>query len=373
MSDFEAAWRDLIAGRTKEWWAPPARAGLGLLSGLYGGVVSGYRAGFDLGLLRQETLPCKVVAVGNVTVGGTGKTTTVRWLLRRLLEWGVRPAVLSYGYRSGATKDDRNAVAVVAGPEGVRLPVEVSGDEPQLLARSVPGVPVLIGRKRIRSGRAACEAFGVDVCLLDDAFQYWRLQKDLEIVLLSAANPFGYRRLLPAGMLREPLRGLRRADAVVITHAGVLEPEGREALKREVLQWNPRLVLGEADHVPARLREHTTGEVIPLERLREGRWLALSSLGQPESFERTLAELGAPAAEAARFRDHHPYTGDDLRGVRERVRREGLSGVVTTEKDAVKIPVEWLAETRCLVLEIDLQFLSGQDGLESLLRSRIAG
>jgi tetraacyldisaccharide 4'-kinase len=366
VSDFESRWRELISGETRAWWAPAARGGLGALSALYAGLVTGYRAGFDLGLLRAERLPCPAIGVGNLTVGGTGKTTTVRWLARRMVEWGLRPAVLSYGYRAGS----KDSVTVVAGPEGIRKPVEVSGDEPQLLARSLPGVPVLVGRKRVRSGRAAWEQFRPDACILDDAFQYWRLVKDVEIVLVNATNPFGYGRLLPRGMLREPLGSLRRAHAALITHAAWSDPAEREKLRAALLRRNPDLVLAEARHVPVRLRDHATGERLPLEAVREGRWLALSSLGQPESFERTLAELGARDLEVARFRDHHPYAAGDLAPLADRVRAAGLSGMVTTEKDSVKIAPGWLSGVPCRVLEIDLQFLSGQDAVEALLRSR---
>jgi tetraacyldisaccharide 4'-kinase len=149
VSDFESGWRRLVRGETKEWWAGPARAGLGVLSGLYGGGVSTYRAGFDAKLLRTTRVPCRVVSVGNITVGGTGKTTTVRWLVRKLQELGAAPAVLSYGYRS----DAEDPVTVVADREGIRAPVELTGDEPQLLARSLPGVPVLAGPRRVLSAR----------------------------------------------------------------------------------------------------------------------------------------------------------------------------------------------------------------------------
>lgn len=370
MSDFETRWRELISGSSKDWWAPVARTGLWALSGLYGGGVAAYRAAFDLGLLKTYRLPCPVISVGNVTVGGTGKTTTVRWLTRRLAGWGVRPAVLSYGYRAGGTRRDPNSVTVVADREGVREPVEVSGDEPQLLARSLPGVPLLIGKKRVLSGRRAWDEFQPDACILDDAFQYWRLQRDLDIVLISGTNPFGYDHLLPRGMLRESLRALRRADAAIVTHAAWVEPGRREALRQRLLKLNPKLVLAEARHVPVALRDHASGVTLPLETLAQGEWLAASSLGQPESFERTLEELGAGGVRPARFADHHPYTESDVQGLCERAGREKLTGVVTTEKDAVKIPSPWFGGTRCLVLEIDLQFLSGQDDIESLLRNR---
>lgn len=375
MSDLEAAWKELVSGRNCAWWAYPARGALRGLGTLYGSVIAGYRLGFDLGWKQTTRLPCRVVSVGNITVGGTGKTTTVRWLARRLREWNVRPAVLSYGYRAGKDegggKRDRNRVTVVAGPDGLRVPVEVSGDEPRLLAQSLPGVPVLTGRKRILSGQRAWDEFRIDVCVLDDAYQYWKLEKDLEIVLINATNPFGYGHVFPRGMLREPLRGLRRADAALITHAAWANPEEREALHRQLRRWNKRMVIAEARHVPTRLRDHRTGALLPLEHLRNGRWLALSGLGEPELFERTLRDQGVREISPARFPDHHPYTEGDLQSATARVRSEGLAGVVTTEKDGVKIAPEWLGETPCLVLEIDLEFLSGQADLEALLRNRV--
>jgi tetraacyldisaccharide 4'-kinase len=264
-------------------------------------------------------------------------------------------------------------VTVVAGPEGIREPVEVSGDEPQMLARSLPGVPVLIGRKRIYSGRKAWEEFQPDACVLDDSFQYWRLEKDLEILLVNAANPFGFGFLLPRGMLRESLRGLRRADAVIVTHAAALAEPAREKLKARIRRLKPGIAVAEAVHVPVRLRDHRSGAEVSLAELREGRWLALCGLGQPESFESSLRELGTREVVPARFSDHHRYERADLDQARARVSAEGLSGVVTTEKDAVKIPAEWLGECRCLVLEVDLRFVSGQEEIERLLQERIVG
>ena len=251
------------------------------------------------------------------------------------------------------------------------MPASVSGDEPQLLARSLPGVPVVIGRRRVRSGKQACEEFAPDVCLLDDAFQYWRLRKDLEIVLINAVEPFGYGRLLPRGALREPLTGLRRAHAAILTHAAWADDTARQGVRDRLLRIHPGLVLAEARHVPVRLRDAVTGEEFPLQTLQGGSWAALSSLGSPESFERTLSELGVGRITPVRFPDHHPYTPDDVQLVAKRVCREGLLGIVTTEKDSVKIAREWLASIRCLVLEIDLRFLDGEAELEALVRERV--
>lgn len=368
MSRLEQGWREVVSGESRAWWAGPARAGLAALSAPYAAGISGYRALFDLGLIRPAKLPCAVISVGNITVGGTGKTTTVRWLVRRLQEWGRRPAILSRGYRAG---EGGAKTTVVAGPEGLRQDVKAGGDEPVVLARSLPGVPVIIGRKRVASGRLACEEFHPDVLVLDDAFQYWRLQKDLEILLVDATNPFGYGSVFPRGMLREPLRGVRRAHAAILTHAAWAS-EGKRAAVRKALQARmPGGVLAEARHVPVRLRDFATAAEEPLEALRDGGWLAVSGLGRPDAFRHTLAEVGASHVAGAPFPDHHAYTASDLRAVVQRARSEGLAGIVTTEKDAVKWDPAWLDGARCLVLEIDLQLLSGQAELERLIRGRV--
>lgn len=369
MSALEHGWLELVSGRSRAWWAGPARAGLALLSAPYAAGISGYRALFDFGILRPAQLPCPVVSIGNITVGGTGKTTTVRWLVRRLQAWGRRPAILSRGYRSA---EGGARVTVVAGPEGLRQDARAGGDEPVVLARSLPGVPVLIGRKRVRSGLLACEEFQPDVLVLDDAFQYWRLRKDLEILLVDATNPFGYGSVFPRGLLREPLRGIRRAGAAILTHAGWATEEERAAVRAALQRRMPGGVIAEARHVPVRLRDLHTGAEEPLSRLAQGGWLAVSGLGRPGAFEATLGEAGAARLESLAFPDHHAYTASDLHAAAERVRASGLSGIVTTEKDAVKFDPAWLPGTRCLVLEIDLEFLRGEADLERLLQERVS-
>lgn len=371
MSDWESEWRELVSGRTGAWWAPGTRAALGLLSVVYGGAVTAYRSAFDRGWLRQHRLPCPVICIGNITVGGTGKTTTVRWVANLLGTWGLRPAVLCYGYQPGKRRSSRD-VTVVSGPEGLRAPLELSGDEPRLLAEALPGVPVLVGKRRVLSGLRACEEFQPDVLVLDDGFQYWRLFKDLEIVLIDAENPFGYERLLPNGMLREPLSGLRRGHVAILTHAASVPPSHLRSTRGKLARLNPDMLVAEARHSPAGLRSAATGADVPADALREGRWLALSSLGHPGSFERTLRELGAGAVVPARFPDHHAYTEGEIRALRARAGDEGLCGIVTTEKDSVKIPTGWLGDTRCLVVRVELEFLSGQDDLEALVRTRLA-
>lgn len=370
MSGLEQQWHRLVSGAARDWWAGPARAGLSVLSAPYAAGISAYRSLFDFGLIRPAEMPCAVVSVGNITLGGTGKTTTVRWLIRRLREWGLQPAILSRGYRAGGTSDPER-VTIVAGPEGVRESAADGGDEPVLLARSLPGVPVLIGKRRIRSGLTAWEQFRPDVLVMDDAFQYWRLRKDVEILLLDATNPFGGGRVFPRGLLREPLRGLRRAHCVLLTHSAWADNAERDRVLAEVRWRVPGVPVAEASHKPVGLRNLADGEARSVTELGAGRWLAVSGLGRPGAFERTLAELGVSDVVSEAFPDHHAYTQAEIAAAAERVRREGLAGIVTTEKDAVKIDPSWAGGALILVVEIDLEFRSGREELEALVRERL--
>ena len=384
----EERWRALIFGQARGPGAAAARAGLAALAGLYGGVMSAYRVAYDRGLVRTVTAGCRVISVGNLTVGGTGKSTTVRWLAARLRDRGVPVAVLSYGYRAGSDEP----VTVVSDGHRVLVPASVSGDEPRMLAEALPGVPVLIGKRRQLSAAAAVQRFGVRACVLDDAFQYWRLVKDLDLVLLDALCPFGGGHLLPRGLLREAPRQLRRAHAVVLTQAHRLSERERAALRQQVRRLTPGAVLAEARHAPRPLRpigqgvqvfrctgvqagrpEHLntrTPEHLNTE-LHGRRVLALSSLGNPEGFERSLVGLGAEVV-PARYPDHHPYRPEDLRREAERARAAGCAMIVTTEKDAVKIERGWESTVPLRVLPVELEFDAGREELEALVDALVS-
>ncbi len=370
MTSLEVRWRSLVTGEVRPFWGPLARLGLGGLAVAYSAVVTGHRLLFDSKVLRRTRLPCKVISVGNLTVGGTGKTTTVRWLTRELQQRGYRPAVLSYGYRvmrdAGPT-----AVRVIRDVDSVLRPTAESGDEAQLLSRSLPGVPVLIGKRRVLSGAQACRDYPIDVCILDDAFQYWRLERDLDVVLLDGTDPFGGGRVLPAGLLREPRSGLRRADAVIVTHADRVAPDVLDKLEHTVHGLAPNAILARARHAPGRLVECGSGRSIPLSAAQEGEWLFLSSLGSPQSFERTAREVGARAAVTRRFPDHHTYTREEWDSIVLEVRRLGLRGILTTEKDAVKLAAEWVGDVNCVSLEVDLQVMTGLPELLTLIEARL--
>lgn len=274
------------------------------------------------GAVRRADLP--VISVGNLTVGGTGKTTIVAWLVRRLQERGRHPAVVSRGYLGRAGRGP----LLVSGGDGPRVEARVSGDEPYLLARSLPGVVVVAGSDRLAGCRAAREA-GADVVVLDDGFQHLRLGRDLDLVLLDAHSPFGNYRLLPAGSLREPASGLSRADLVLITRSR--SEESFEVLERVVRRYHRQIPILRSAH-------RCSGFVDPEGNAveRPSRVVAFCGIGNPENFLTDLEAQGVQVAAFRPFRDHHPFTAEDWEALVELASAHDAT-LLTTEKDLVRL------------------------------------
>jgi len=287
---------------------------------------------FRTGILRQTSFPCAVVSIGNITTGGTGKTGMTVLLAKVLAEMGLRPAVLAHGYRASGTH-----ARVVSDGRSVLLTPAEAGDEAAMLARLLPDVPIVIGRRRTESGMLALSRFSPDVMILDDGFQYWRLHRDLDIVLLDAVEPFGFGHLLPRGLLREPLHHLSRAHAVVITQCDRAGPEKVALAKDAAARFAPGKPVWTARYEPVRLTRLGSDAEEPLCRLRGARAAALSSIAVPQAFEDTLLALGVSEVFPFRFPDHYLYSAEDLERVLRRAQSRRADLVVTTEKDAVKL------------------------------------
>jgi tetraacyldisaccharide 4'-kinase len=327
--------------------AQPGFAFLWMLSRLWiwGGKLYRARA-----LARRHRLKAPVISVGNITVGGTGKTPMVLHLTRRLKEAGWNPGILTRGYGRHSL-DPQQALAA-----GAHVPVSQSGDEPQLFLRA--GVaPVGIGADRWRVGQLLEREFGVDVVLLDDGFQHVRLDRRLDIVLVDALDPFGGGYPLPLGRLREPMAGLFRADIFVVTRS----ESGRVAQAAEYFlrRRNPRAPVFHARSQPEAWVSAATGDTMPADALPYARVAAFCGLGNPEYFWWTLAALGLHVAARIEFEDHHAYRPHELRYMGRQFRDEGIEAVVTTEKDLVNLcedpdhllaplPLYWLRIGVCL-------------------------
>jgi tetraacyldisaccharide 4'-kinase len=336
---------------------------------LFNGVAQARLWLYQTRILHDQPLGCLVVVVGNLTVGGTGKTPVVEKFARALQERGRKVAILSRGYKSKSaplwkkwwyalTHTQEPPPRIVSDGEQVLLDSEQAGDEPYMLARNLPGVIVLVDKNRVKSGAYAIKRFGCDTLVLDDGFQYLPLKGRLNLLLVDKTNPFGNGHLLPRGILREPIKHLRRASYVFLTKSnGQRDPE-LEALIKE---HNPEVDIIECAHRPQYLQRfgvprEAPGAREPLTFLKGRRVMAFSGIATPESFEKFLRDLGALIVGRERFMDHYRYGEEDFRALIAAARNEGADCLVTTEKDAVRLPegYAWPLPLYYLRLEIDI-------------------
>jgi tetraacyldisaccharide 4'-kinase len=349
------AFKRLVDGTARGAGPTLARIALAGLSAPYGLVVGCRNAAYDLGLFPAVRGAVPVVSVGNLTLGGTGKTPLVAWLARAVADHGLRPAIVSRGY--GAARGERS-------------------DEAAELAILLPAVPHLANRDRVAGVREAAAA-GAEIALLDDGFQHRRLARDLDIVAVDATDPFGGGRIFPRGLLRESLSGLARAHAVVLTRAAAVDAQRRSDIRR-VLTRACRGALPpvwvEATHRPVRLRS-ATSDTQSLERLAGARIAAFAGIGNPAAFRTSLAAVGANLVGFRPFPDHHAYAAADLDAIRDWAAGLRADLVVTTLKDLVKVRADRLGDAPLFALEIALEILPGGDSsasLETLLEPVVA-
>jgi tetraacyldisaccharide 4'-kinase len=333
---------------------PPAGTRLlGPVSAGYRGVVGAREWLYSSGILRSRRLPCPVVSIGNLTVGGTGKTPAVMLAAETLTGLGRRPAVVSRGYGRRTS-----GVQIVADTASIRLDPEDGGDEPFLLARRLPGVPVVVAANRWEGARLAIERFGVTAIVLDDGFQHRTIAKDLEIVMARADRPWGNGRLLPRGPLREPLSALARAHLVVATGAPPADDAGD--VTRAVEQHAPGVPVATVTHVATECWAAARMAPIPVNRLDGARVLAFAGIGYPAGFQSTLVHLGLDVTGLVGFGDHHWYGAHELEALAGRARELGACALVTTEKDWVKLLRLRLPDTPLWVVSVRLAFTAGE-------------
>ena len=323
-------------------------------------------------ILRERALGCLVISVGNLTVGGTGKTPIVEKFARALQVGGRRVAILSRGYKSVPRKrnwpdrlrrKDADPPRVVSDGKSLLLDSLTAGDEPYMLAHNLKDVIVLVDKNRVKSGRFAIDRWGVDTLLLDDGLQYLHLKHRLDMVLVDRQAPFGNEFLLPRGTLREAPRNLRRASYIFITkNTG----EPNDALIQRIRRYNRTAEIIECAHKPLYLQNVFSDEQLPLERLRDAFIGSICAIAAPESFEGALKKLGAHVDLAKRYIDHHYYTEAELTNFIHRCIRRDLAMIVTTEKDAVRMPrlTEAQVEVSIYFLRVEIEILSGRESWE---------
>jgi tetraacyldisaccharide 4'-kinase len=314
---------------------------------------------YDLGLKARSGPALPVVSVGNLSLGGTGKSTTVAYLARQLQERGLHPGVVTRGYG----RRMRQQVLLVSAGQGLLIDSAEAGDEPAMLAALLPGVPIAVGTRRERAIGLLRERTRAQVVLLDDGFQYFRMERLVNLVLLDAGRVGVGERLFPAGYLREPWSHLRRADQVWLTHTDEATPDALERLQAAARRYCPAYPPVLTRHRLIALRG-PAGERRPPEELAGLRVLAVSGLGNPASFERSLQQAGAEVV-PCRYPDHHRYGAADLRRLVAEQRRQGAALVVTTQKDAVKLPPD--SPLPLWVAQCELEVLHGEEQVQALL------
>jgi tetraacyldisaccharide 4'-kinase len=332
---------------------------------------------YNVRIVRDSTLGVQVIAVGNLTVGGTGKTPVVEKFARELRDQGRNVAILSRGYRSKPTPvherllnalflhSDTTPPRVVSDGKSLLLDSEMAGDEPYMLASNLKDVVVLVDKDRVKSGRYAIEKFGCDTLLLDDGFQYWKLRgRRLDIVLVDCQQPFGTERLLPRGTLREPPSHLARASTIFITKS-----EGdTSALRRRLAEFNPTAGIIECVHHPLYLEDVFTGERLRLDFLKGRKVASLSGIAQPESFEQSLVRLGAELVYSKRFADHHRFTQQEIINAINRSKKRQAETIITTQKDAVRFPKIDRRDLPVYFMRVEIKILRGADDFQDCVR-----
>lgn len=378
LEDLEQWGEDVIFGRAKGFRAALMRCVLRGFSWLYRAIILLRLRLFRKGWKDQAHLGTMVISIGNITVGGTGKTPVVELFSKTFRDRGRQVAILSRGYKSqkleehqkwrrratGELVPEEEMPKLVSAGKGLELEVQYAGDEPYMLAKNLDGVAVVVDKDRVKGGKFAIEELDCDLLLLDDGMQFLKIAHTLDIVLVDFNAPFGTGSILPRGTLREPPRNLCRADYIFITKC---YQAGNTELIEKIRKHNPVAEIIECTHGPKYLENVFTGAILPLEFL-DGKFVAaISGIAVPQSFEDKLTDFGANVLFHRTFADHHTFTQKDIDSFMRRCVRRDAEIIVTTEKDAVRFPKPAEMDVEVYFLRIEVEILSGQEVWDSLV------
>lgn len=373
---FEQFAIDVILERRQGKRAATFRVFLSSLSKLYGSLVDLRLFLYRNRILRERNLGCLVVSIGNLTVGGTGKTPVVEKFARSLQDGGRRVAILSRGYKSvkkplakrliGKLKGENeiNPPRVVSDGRSLLLDSRTAGDEPYMLAANLKDIPVVVDKDRVKSGKHAISELNCDTLLLDDGLQYLKLRHRLDIVLVDRWQPFGTEKLLPRGTLREPAKNLKRASYIFITKCN---GEPNDDLKDRIRSLNRTAEIIECEHRPRHLQHIETREVLPLEAMKDKRVGTISAIAVPESFEHGVGKLGGKLVATKRFLDHHRFTEEEILSFINCCVESEVDMIVTTEKDSVRFPRLGRLDVPIYFLRVEIGILSNEESFDECI------
>jgi len=341
----------------------------------YGGIQKLRGAWYRQLSSASKRLPCKVVSVGNIAVGGTGKTPMTYYVANRIKHFGYRVAVISRGYKGGAEKTE----TAVSDGQIILVGPEIAGDEPYTLACRLRGVPVIVGRNRFAAGKLAVTTFEPDVIVLDDGFQHMKLARDIDLVLLDYRQPFGNLHLLPRGILREPVAAMKRADAFILTRAAGIPAPVAERLKTTA----PQCPVFTSAHKPyfyrvpcqakASLAELTDPVISnPPDFLARRRVMAFSGIARNDEFRQTVDNLQCHLTRVLQFPDHHLYADSDFKSIIRAAKQTSAEFIITTEKDYARFGHRTTWPLELIVVGVRISFGKDEQDFDAFLRKRLA-
>jgi tetraacyldisaccharide 4'-kinase len=377
LENFETFFLEVIFEERHDFRAKLTRAFLFGGSKLFQVAVKIHRWLINVRIFRDKTLGVQVIAIGNLTLGGTGKTPVVEKFARELRDAGRNVAILSRGYRSKPPpfhvwllnkilfREDQNPPRVVSDGKSLLLDSEMAGDEPYMLASNLRDVVVLVDKDRVKSGRYAIEKFGCDTLLLDDGFQYWKLRgRRHDVVLVDRQQPFGNEHLFPRGTLREPPSHLARAHTIFITKS-----DGDTAeLRARIAKLNSTAAVIECVHHPLYFEDVFSGERKGLDFLTGKKVASLSGIAQHGSFEQSLVKLGGELVYSKRFADHHRFTQQEILNTINRGKKRAATVIITTQKDAVRFPKIDRRDLPIFFMRVEIQIVSGANDFQDCVR-----
>ncbi|MFZ2146238.1 MAG: tetraacyldisaccharide 4'-kinase [Sedimentisphaerales bacterium] len=373
----QESYRKLISGQKAGLVSALLRSLLGIASAGY--LIAARLRNFlySKGWLKAHRVNAVVLSVGNITVGGTGKTPLVIWLYKQIISdsrfqiSNSQCAILTRGYK--ALKDTRLKT------QDSRGKTQDYRDEPAILIEKCPEVKVIVNPDRVWGAVEAINKFGAKVLIMDDGFQHRRLVRDLDIVAIDATRPFGYGKILPAGLLREPVSSLKRADAVVITRCDQINDTELSEIEKKLLRINPKMVIARSIHAPAYVKS-TDNKEISLEHIKVKKIFAFCGVGNPDAFLNTIKQLGANLVGSKVYNDHHHYTNDCLADIYKQAGALKADLILTTQKDWTKIISDFRFQISdfesslpLAYIGIEIKFLAGEDKLRGLIEKTLAG